>query len=555
MDDLPNFQKPIEPIILDAKENNKGKHEDNNDNDNLLLYIGGLDTIIDYLKKKYENKNIYSLIGKNVLISINPYENINNYKNLNDMIINAMRNMLETKERQNFIINGESGSGKTETAKQILKILTSSNNDEISKNIMDSNPLLEAFGNAKTDLNDNSSRFGKYIEINFSKEGKILNAEIKFYLFEKSRVVHIQQNEENYKIFYQILLGKNEEEEKKYKIKSVDYFKYLNNKLSKEKEQHRKDFEQTKKCLDDFDFSEEDKDNIFKILIGILYLGNIEFIKNENKKGLDILDNKKEDLEIASELLGLTKDNLIKILTSKYNALTKTVKHYDKEAAENIRDTIAKELYSKLFEHIIETINKKINKNKDNKNEYTMSILDIFGFENFEINSFEQLNINYTNERLQQYFYKEIFKSEIDIYNVEGINYDKDKIKYTDNQNIIDLIDKKNFSIFAFLKDSLAKSKENKRDEWFREEVYSKLLNINLRKSYKKEESVLLKYVPTEKNTLYKKHYADTVKYNVEDMWKKNILNSNNDIIKTFQNKNNNNTLIKELYKYDKIKK
>ena len=450
MDDLPNFQKPIEPIILDDKENNKGKHEDNFDNDNLLLYIEGLDTIIDYLKKKYENKNIYSLIGKNVLISINPYENINNYKNLNDMIINAMRNMLETKERQNFIINGESGSGKTETAKQILKILTSSNNDEISKNIMDSNPLLEAFGNAKTDLNDNSSRFGKYIEINFSKEGKILNAEIKFYLFEKSRVVHIQQNEENYKIFYQILLGKNEEEEKKYKIKSVDYFKYLNNKLSKEKEQHRKDFEQTKKCLDDFDFSEEDKDNIFKILIGILYLGNIEFIKNENKKGLDILDNKKEDLEIASELLGLTKDDLIKILTSKYNTLTKTVKYHDKETAENIRDTIAKELYSKLFEHIIETINKKINKNKDNKNEYTMSILDIFGFENFEINSFEQLNINYTNERLQQYFYKEIFKSEIDIYDKEEINYDKDKIKYTDNQNIIDLIDKKKIQFLLF---------------------------------------------------------------------------------------------------------
>ena len=552
MDDLPNFQKPIEPIILDDKENNKGKHEDNNDNDNLLLYIEGLDTIIDYLKKKYENKNIYSLIGKNVLISINPYENINNYKNLNDMIINAMRNMLETKERQNFIINGESGSGKTETAKQILKILTSSNNDEISKNIMDSNPLLEAFGNAKTDLNDNSSRFGKYIEINFSKEGKILNAEIKFYLFEKSRVVHIQQNEENYKIFYQILLGKNEEEEKKYKIKSVDYFKYLNNKLSKEKEQHRKDFEQTKKCLDDFDFSEEDKDNIFKILIGILYLGNIEFIKNENKQGLDILDNKKEDLEIASELLGLTKDNLIKILTSKNIKGIENLKYHDKETAENIRDTIAKELYSKLFEHIIETINKKINKNKDNKNEYTMSILDIFGFENFEINSFEQLNINYTNERLQQYFYKEIFKSEIDIYDKEEINYDKDKIKYTDNQNIIDLIDKDKNSIFAFLKNSLTESSENKRDEWFRNEVYSKL--SNLRKSYKPKETGLLKYVPAEKNSLYIKHYADTVKYNVEGMWKKNVLNSNNDIIKTFQNENNNNTLVKELYKEDKIK-
>ena len=549
--DFPDIQKPIEPI-LEAEKNNKGKHEENFDDDNLLLYIEGLDKIIDYLKKKYKNKNIYSSIGQNLLISINPYENINNYKLLNDMIISSKRNMLKTKESQNFIINGESGSGKTETAKQILKILTNSNNDEISKNIMDSIPILEAFGNAKTILNDNSSRFGNFIEINFSKEGKILNAHIECYLFEKSRVVHIQENEENYKIFYQILLGKNEEEEKKYKIKSVDYYKYLNNKLIKEKEGHRKDFQQTKKCLDDFDFSEEDKDNIFKILIGILYLGNIEFIKNENKQGVDIVDNKKEDLEIASELLGLTKDNLIKVLTTKYRPKTQVVVYYDEEKAENIRDSIAKELYSKLFEYIINKINNKINKNNDNNNEYTLSILDIFGFENFKINSFEQLNINYSNERLQQYFYKEIFKSEMEIYDKEGINYDKNKIKYTDNQNIIDLIDKPKESIFAFLKNSLLESTENNRDQWFRRSVYCKLSKkMDITKLYKPMETETLMYVPAERNSLYIKHYADKVKYNVTGMWKKNILNSNNDITLTF--KNTNNALIKNLYKNDKI--
>ena len=215
-------------------------NREKNEDDNLMNLEGVGEELLQKILNKVENKyntndnkqkNIYSFLGYNILIAINPYGDMNKIKNLyytkeirkvyedyfqnisNNspkahiyyLIEDAYRKMLKTKKIQNFIITGDSGSGKTESSKIILEYLTGSNNDEISKNIMDSNPLLEAFGNAKTVRNDNSSRFGKFIEINFSEDGKILDAEIKSYLLEKSRVVQVQEGEQNFKIFYQLI--------------------------------------------------------------------------------------------------------------------------------------------------------------------------------------------------------------------------------------------------------------------------------------------------------------------------------------------------------------
>ena len=578
-----------------------GKNQENTEDDNLMTLEGIgkelLNKIVDKVEIRYNNKdnkqkNIYSFLGYNILIAVNPYGDFNKIKSIyytkeirkiyedyfrnitNSIAINppkahiyyliedAYRKMLKDKEIQNFIITGDSGSGKTESTKLILQYLTDSNNDEISKNIMDSNPLLEAFGNAKTVRNDNSSRFGKFIEINFSKDGKILNAIIKSYLLEKSRVVQIQEGEENFKIFYLFILGKNEEEEKEYKIKSLDYYKYLRNEKYIENNgniKYRENFEQIKNCLSNFKFTEKEKDNIFKILSGILYLGNIEFIKKNNQENLDIADKNKEDLQNASEFFGIDYKELRNILTYQKKSIKDVNEYndyYDKEKAENIRDSIAKELYSKLFGYIIEKINKKIQNEEDidENNKYKISILDIFGFENFDENSFEQLCINYANERLQQYFNNEVFKLELEIYKKEGINCDK--IEYTDNIKIIELIDKrKNGSIFRFLKDVLFPEKEKNKDQKFRDKVYNELFLKNLKKNKyalkQIEESDVLKYAKNEKNSLYIKHYAGTVKYNVKDMVKKNYTKSNNDIKKAF--KESKNTLIKELFKNEKI--
>ena len=576
---------------------NMEKDEENSEDDNLMTLEGIgeelLKKILEKLEKRYNNKdnkqkNIYSFLGYNILIAVNPYGDINKIKSIyytkeirkiyedyfqnisNSIAINppkahiyyliedAYRKMLRDQKIQNFIITGDSGSGKTETSKIILQYLTDSNNDEISKNIMDSNPLLEAFGNAKTVRNDNSSRFGKFIEINFSKDGKILNAIIKSYLLEKSRVVQVQKGEENFKIFYQFILGKNEEEEKKYKIKSLDYYKYLRNEKYIENNEiikYKEDFAQIRNCLNNFKFTMNEIDNIFKILSGILYLGNIEFFKEDNEQQLYIVDKNIEDFQNASEFLGLDTEDLRNILTKQYKSSMKCDEYFNEEKAENIRDSIAKELYSKLFDYIIIKINKKIEnkKNNDINDEYKISILDIFGFENFDENSFEQLCINYANERSQQYFNNEVFKLELREYKEEGINCDK--IEYTDNIETVELIDKTKKgtgSIFLYLKEALIPEKENNKDQKFRDRVYRELFIKNpiIKKSALIEETALLKYAKNEKDSLYIKHYAGMVKYNVKDMVKKNFTKSNNDIKEKFQKSKNE--LIKELFKDEK---
>ena len=575
---------PINQIIMEKKEENDG-------DDNLMTLQGTgeelLNKILNKVEYIYNNKdinkqNIYFLLGLDILIAVNPYGDMDEikkiyytkeiedfFRNMENLDItnipkahiyylieSSYRKLLKTGKSQNFIITGESGSGKTESSKLILLYLTRSNNGEISSYIMNSNPLLEAFGNAKTVRNDNSSRFGKFIKINFSKEGKILDASIKSYLLEKSRVTQVQKGEENFKIFYLLVLGKNEEDERKYKIKPMEYYNYLRNEKYIENiriNKYKEGLNKIKECLNNFEFSVEEIENIFKILSGILYLGNIEFIEKNNKKGLDIDDKNKEDLQNISEFFGVKIDKLKKILLFKHNKSINVDVPYDMEKAKNIRDSIAKELYSKLFEYIIKKINKKMKKeeNENNNNGYNISILDIFGFENFEEeNSLEQLCINYANERLQQYFNQVVFKSELDIYNQEGINCDK--IKYTDNSKIVNFIDDPKKSIFNSLKEKMIiylKFGEN-QDKSFRMDVYNKFFLKDIKNENKlksTEKTDILQYVKNEKNSLYINHYAGTVKYNVKDIVKKNVLETNYDINRTF--KESSNTLISELFK------
>ena len=253
------------------------------------------------------------------MLNSNPYENLENYyyteekmkeyktyfneikinpsiipkPHLYYLIEDSYRNMLENKKNQNFIITGESGSGKTESTKIIIKYLVNNTNENINKKLLLANPLLEAFGNAKTIKNNNSSRFGKFIKIFFSEDEKILKADIKSYLLEKSRVIHIQKGERNYHIFYQFILGSNEEEKLKYEIENIEYYDCLNNKENdnlidlNENMNDAENFKITKENLKTFNFSEEDIDNIFKIISGILFLGNVKF-ENLNNDNLDI---------------------------------------------------------------------------------------------------------------------------------------------------------------------------------------------------------------------------------------------------------------------------
>ena len=303
---------------------------------------------------------------------------------------------------------------------------------------MDGNEILESFGNAKTEKNDNSSRFGKLISINFSKKGKILNAHFESYLLEKSRLVKIAQNERNYHIFYRLILGSNEEEKQKYSLQDLKYYNYLNNKEEDELPNDKIIFNKLKNKLKTFEI---DVDNLFKIISGILYLGNIQF-EEPNKEKVFIKESSKKDLEEASKLFGLEEKELVKILTTFTMIVNETVteRSIKKGEPEMIRDYVSKELYSKLFDYIITRINTKMKGNINKEDESCrIGILDIFGFENLKTNSFEQLCINYTNERLQKYFNNHVIKLEQELYIKEGLEYEK--IKYKDNKDVIRLRD------------------------------------------------------------------------------------------------------------------
>ena len=542
-------------------------------------------TLLHNTRERFAQDKIYSFIGMPILIAVNPYKKLNLY---NDNIIKsyknyfeklkrdpsnvglpvphlyhlaeaAYRDMIDDKKNQSIIISGESGSGKTESTKILLKYFAVSsllstgsksinmnevNRDDlitVEKQVLDSNPLLEAFGNAKTIKNNNSSRFGKFIQVSFTEHGKILSARIYNYLLEKSRIVTIQKDERNYHIFYQLLLGANEEERKTYKIQDLDYFDYLNKGCYDNADQDdAKDFIIMKDCMKKLLFEENEINYIFSIIMGILYLGNVTFVETvENNNTMSQIDeDKMEDFQNAAYFLGIDKETLQGILTTRnvMDPLTKkSIKKYlNVEKAYNGRDALAKALYAKMFDYIVLKTNKAIS-NKDESLKYDktkirkIGFLDIFGFENFDNNSFEQLCINYANERLQQYFNNHIFKIEQEEYKKEGIDWTQ--VEFVDNADIISLIDANKISIFGLL-DSEGIT-PNSNDISFQKNVY-KILQNNSALGDNEENKIIIH------------HFAGDIEYNVMGFVEKNLDQLTNDISEALSNSKNK--LIKKLF-------
>ena len=544
-----------------------------------LLQLGDFNqqTLLHNTRERFSQDKIYSFIGMPILIAVNPYKKLNiydektikYYKNYFDLLIKdptklsnpiphlyhlgeaAYRDMINDKKNQSLIISGESGSGKTESTKIILRYLAVSSLDiskidnnniiTVEKQVLDSNPLLEAFGNAKTVKNNNSSRFGKFIQVSFSDKGKILSAKIYNYLLEKSRVVHIQKEERNYHIFYQFILGSNEEEKERYKIKDLEYYDYLNKGcFDVDDMDDVENFKETKSCMEKLNFNKNEIGYIFGILSAILYLGNITFIEENNNSNIfaKIDQEKIEDFNNVAFFLGIEKQTLAEILTTKQLTIQKEGirKQLSVEQAYNSRDAIAKALYSKLFDFLVFKINKAIS-NKDESSKVKSSnirkigLLDIFGFENFENNSFEQLCINYANERLQQYFNNHIFKLEQETYKKEGIDWTQ--VEFIDNKNIIELIDNGKISIFGLL-DSEPLT-PNPSDVKFKNTVYE-LLKSN----------EALGDEDINDNKIIINHYAGTIEYEVNGFIEKNLDQINDDITEALSQSKNK--LIKKLF-------
>ena len=440
-----------------------------------LIAISDLNemSILHLLRIRFKKDIIYTSISA-ILVSVNPFKLLplytpeildkyrNGARNLPPHVFgtayDAYNNLLNESANQSVVISGESGAGKSEATKLILQYLadvsgraiadarTSTLSAALEQQLLSANPILEAFGNAKTLRNNNSSRFGKLITVLFSKHGSITGGGIINYLLEKSRVVQQTIGERNYHIFYQLLstIQTHPDIATDCALKSADLFNYLNPKgkgvTSVDGISDEQDFEDLIASMDVLNFGSL-KDDIFKIIAGTLHMGNIEFNTTEvsGNEGSEIDDL--EVLQTAAKLWGCDHSAISTVLTSKLVGAREKVKvDYNKQQAIDCRDAMVKKVYAELFQLIVDKINKELEGNSQDKNKF-IGVLDIFGFESFEVNSFEQLCINFCNEKLQFHFNEHIFKMELTLYEAEGITISASS--FVDNQPTLDLLEAK----------------------------------------------------------------------------------------------------------------
>ncbi|XP_064390451.1 unconventional myosin-Ie-like [Halichondria panicea] len=419
--------------------------------------------IVENLKKRFFDDLIYTYIGP-VLISINPfkqmpyftdkeveiyqcaasYENPPHVWALTD---NMYRNMLIENENQCVIISGESGAGKTVGAKYIMQYIARVSGggpsvQRVKDVILESNPLLEAFGNAKTVRNNNSSRFGKYMEIQFSRGGLPDGGKISNFLLEKSRVVGQNEGERCFHIFYQLISGADSEMREGLGIANVDYYWYLNQSgtYTVDGTDDKKDLQDTLHAMDVMEIDGDTQTNILQIIAGILHLGNIAFSEDGNYA----IPEDDGFLQFPAYLMGVEaaqlKDKLTgRVVEGKWGTQSETIQmKLNVEQATYTRDALSKALYSRVFDWLVQSVNKAMQKDKD---ELTIGVLDIYGFEIFMKNGFEQFCINFVNEKLQQIFIELTLKAEQEEYVQEGIKWTP--IDYFNNKIVCDLIESK----------------------------------------------------------------------------------------------------------------
>ncbi|KAJ3223377.1 Unconventional myosin-Ie [Chytriomyces hyalinus] len=432
------------------------------------------DQITDNLKKRIHADLMFTYIGP-TLVAVNPYKKLPYFSekeieqyngsaayehppHIYALADKMFQSMITDEENQCVIISGESGAGKTECAKLIMNYIAavssrggSSANvvDNIKQVILESNPLLESFGNAKTLRNNNSSRFGKYFEINFTKSGAPAGGKISNFLLEKSRVVGPGPGERNFHIFYQLTTACSREEKEALGMMEPKYFHYLNtsNEYHADGINDADEYKDMKRGMEICNIVGNNQSSIFQILAGVLHLGNVSFIEENNAAKVA----NPETLEFPAYLLGVDKETLNAKLTSRivttggfggkrsstYNVTLNI------EQATNTRDALAKALYSRMFDWIVLSVNAALSRLSAGISGHLMCIgvLDIFGFEIFEKNGFEQFCINYVNERLQQIFIELTLKSEQEEYQREGIQWTP--IDYFNNKVVVDLIESK----------------------------------------------------------------------------------------------------------------
>ncbi|CDK26633.1 unnamed protein product [Kuraishia capsulata CBS 1993] len=528
-------------------------------------------SVVHNLKTRYSNDLIYTYSGL-FLVAINPYKSLNIY---NDDFIQmyrgstlqkkqedsawsessqrytrpdalkphifataeeAFQKLLQGKKNQSILVTGESGAGKTENTKKVIQYITSVASSSDGKNnfeqqIIQANPILESFGNAQTVKNNNSSRFGKFVKISIDPSTKrLVSGHIEWYLLEKSRVVLQNEKERNYHIFYQMLKGLSDKEMEDLgltrSVKEYGYLKIANHSVVGIDD--RAEFQALEKALKIIGFSASEKKNLFKVIAAILLLGNVSFTNPKSDK--QAMLSQSSPISQIAELLGVKSEKLkqcflsLKVKAGKEKITQKRTSQQAKFAI----DAFAKSLYEKLFKYIVDKVNQSFtNHGSPFEESNFIGILDIAGFEIFEKNSFEQLCINLTNEKLQYFFNHHMFVLEQSEYIKENISWEFIDFG-NDLKPTIELIEgsgAKKLGIFPILDEECVVPKGS--DSSFLEKLHD-----NLETKDKKADKDKIKYLPNKiRNGFIIKHYAGEVDYNISSWLQKNKDPLSDDIV------------------------
>uniref|UniRef100_A0AAQ5XF83 Myosin VIIAa n=1 Tax=Amphiprion ocellaris TaxID=80972 RepID=A0AAQ5XF83_AMPOC len=521
-----------------------------------MIRLGDLNEagILRNLLIRYREKLIYTYTGS-ILVAVNPYQLLPIYtadqirlytnKKIGEMpphifaiADNCYFNMQRNNRDQCCIISGESGAGKTESTKLILQFLAaiSGQHSWIEQQVLEANPILEAFGNAKTIRNDNSSRFGKYIDIHFNKRGAIEGAKIEQYLLEKSRVCRQAYDERNYHIFYCMLKGMTVEEKKKLELSKATDYTYLTigNCTVCDGRDDMKEYSNIRSAMKVLMFTDKENWEISKLLAAILHMGNLRY---EGEVKIYLMKTFTLTLKLHFQVDG---KDLMNCLTSR-TLITRgeTVSTpLSMEQALDVRDAFVKGIYGRLFVWIVEKINAAIYKPPSSQPKAlrrSIGLLDIFGFENFTVNSFEQLCINFANENLQQFFVRHVFKLEQEEYNLEHINWQH--IEFTDNQDALDMIAIKPMNIISLI-DEESKFPKGTDTTMLNKLNFQHKLNTN--------------YIPPKNNYETQfgiQHFAGVVYYETRGFLEKNRDTLYGDIIQLVHSSKNK--FIKQIFQAD----
>ncbi|KAJ0182581.1 hypothetical protein K1T71_001950 [Dendrolimus kikuchii] len=463
------------------KSHRKARPEKMYTDDLATLEVLTEEAIVEQLQKRYNQNQIYTYIG-DILVAVNPFTDIGIYtskvskhtktqqiyqgrcRSDNPPHIYAVADaahqaLMHQRQHQAIVISGESGAGKTESANLLLKqlvYLSKTQNRNLEEKILQVNPIMEAFGNARTGINANSSRFGKYLDLSMMRVGRISGARISVYLLEQSRVVHQALGESNFHVFYYLYDGlESEGRWRKFyldeQLKSRHRYLQPLSVAHREHNVHR--WRQLNQAFKVVGFQDDEVQILYKMLAAILHLGDIEFGETA---GEDNTDNKATIIDTAplhraSCLLGVETVDLRECLTSSsVVARGETIaRHSSPTEAAVARDATARGLYARAFDRIVERINALLCQNRPAHEQLSIGILDIFGFENFSKNSFEQLCINIANEQIQYYFNQHIFTWEQQEYMAEGVPVDL--VEFSDNRPVLDMLLSRPMGLLALL--------------------------------------------------------------------------------------------------------